>query len=606
MESQTFELTDDQQKILECKDYLLIKGGPGSGKTTIAIIKAAQIAKYELKNYQRILFLSFARATVSRVLEAIDEYKIIDSEIKRRIEVETYHSFFWSIIKTHGYLLGMPRNLSILTPSNESIVLANIRNEYEKGNQLSDYLKKEKEDKEMAARNKLAFTKGRISFELFAELSFSLLSNSKKILNLINTCYPYIILDEFQDTNLSQWNVVKSLGQNSTLIALADPEQRIFDFIGAHPERLDHFQLEFSPKVIDLKDNNFRSSGTDILKFGNDILSGNFLRNYIDVSVIRFPSNQNQAFAKLKAQTIQSRRRLIDKGIMNWTLAILVPTKKLMRQVSDCFNVQDRLPIIHHQAAFDKHGAILSAEIIAFLLQPNQGPHDEAQFIDLLCNFLNGKGGETPTRSNLNIAVKIKKDYEKSTGLFLFEGSIPYSSNISSIINTYYQIRKLSYSGSPINDWITVRNILESSSSESLRNVAAEAKNLRLLNRGTQLRDALFQNWIDNGCYLNALDIVRQSFLIEHFATSQKIENGVIVMNMHKAKGKQFDEVIIFEGWPIKKNNIIVSNLDRIVRGNIENKDIMNAKYNLRVSVTRAKLHTTIMTPADDPCILFL
>ena len=180
----------------------------------------------------------------------------------------------------------------------------------------------------------------------------------------------------------------------------------------------------------------------------------------------------------------------------------------------------------------------------------------------------------------------------------------PVNSVLKGTAAAYEAALAVKLTGDPDKDWIAMRAILEGGACKRLDTLANEVRNVRLLERGTQLRLGLAQDWRDYGGYLNALSITRQAFLQEHFASAHRPETGVIVMNMHKAKGKQFDEVIIFEGWPTRSMGEIKANPDRIVRWNARSDQMTQARQNFRVSVTRAKTRTTILTPKDDICVL--
>ena len=598
------EMTEGQQQIMASDGNLLVTGGPGSGKTTISILKAAQIAEQYARSGQKVLFLSFARATVSRVIEAIGCEQRISAATKKVIDIDTYHAFFWRILTTYGYLIGLPRRLNILTPPKEAVALSKVRSGFAVKN-LSDEQKKVKQSAEMEERTRLAMDEGYICFDLFALYAGAILHGSERIRHLISLMYPAIILDEFQDTNKSQWHVVQALGKCSRLVALADPEQRIYDWIGADPARLDHFREKFSPNEVDLGKDNHRSAGTDITIFGNDLLSGKFRQSQYNGVVINFfVSFQVPAMTKLVTTIYAARQRLIAQCIKNWTLAVLVPTKKLTRMVSDALRHPPAgMSKVSHTAAVEMEGAILAAEIVSFLMQPSVEGCHFAQFVDLLCNYFRGKGGSDPTKGALSAAMNIRRSYEDflaraSNGKGLRKNSI-----FSSVVEVYEKVRSLAVTGDPGKDWHSITQILENSSCQCLKEIAEEVGSISLLGKGTQLRQQLAQDWLDNG-YKNALSIIRHAFVQEHLYTGTKPETGVVVMNMHKAKGKQFDEVIIFEGWPNKARGKIIANANRIVRSNSRDQINDQARQNLRVSITRGKCRVTILTPGDDPCVL--
>lgn len=572
-------ITEEKQKILDAAGNLLIMGGPGSGKTTIALLKADhEIKKSILKNGQKILFLSFARATIARVEQ---HAKSVLSEINNdSVEINTYHGFTWNILRSHGKLL-IPNKIHLLPPHEASARLSSFADPHERD------LEKER----------LFTDEGLLHFDLFSKKCLQLLSSSRALSRIISDAYPIIILDEFQDTDHDQWMLMKHLGQRSILIALADLEQRIYDFRGADPARISQFIETFHPQVFDFGTENNRSSGTDIVQFGNDLVTGrNIGKKYSNVEIFHYPMRKGKIeIIQIKSYIL---RRLKEVGNNpDWSLAVLVPSNKLMMDVSDIFGKQNQftdgrtMPAISHEVSIDVTGPAIAATIIAKILElSSQGMCRMEDIVAALCDYILGRrGGDKSVPKCEQDMVKALSDYI-SIGSFTkpIKGK-PKQQIIADCSQIAASCNSLQFTGEVSADWVMVRDTLRDTESDYLKKLHKDAQFIRLLHKGSLLNNGLAQLWRSNSNYIGATELVENAITQEHFATSKRVWNGINVMTIHKAKGKEFDEVIIYEGSFAGQRFVLYDDVDK-------------ARLVLRVAVTRAKQKVIIITPKNEPC----
>ena len=90
---------EEHKIVLNATGHLLVTGGPGSGKTTIALQKALKyIDGNNLQSGQQVLFLSFSRAAVSRISQSAD-LVVTRDDFQDFLSIQTFHSFFWEYIQ---------------------------------------------------------------------------------------------------------------------------------------------------------------------------------------------------------------------------------------------------------------------------------------------------------------------------------------------------------------------------------------------------------------------------------------------------------------------------------------------------------------------------
>ncbi len=560
-------ICQDRQQVLDAKNHILVVGGAGCGKTTIALLKGERRVEAGLLSGQSVLFLSFSRAAVGRITQTAKER--VSRESRERLTVQTFHSFFWEILKGHGYLLGAPRRLRILLPQDESAIRAGQESDDETWNGEWERLFREQ---------------GLVAFDLFSPKVRELFLRSKPIRHLFADRHPLIIVDEAQDTAEDQWESLKLLAERSQLVCLADLEQQIYDFRpGVSSERVTHIMNALNPLRVNLGGQNHRSPGSEILVFGNDILF-NTPRGapYKGVSQRRYsPRAALRDDAIRQCVGMVNRKFTEETGQLPENIAIMGTWGRGVTIISRALTGDGANAHIPHRVIIDQAPVLLSSRLVAFLMEP--GTIEELRNLSvalyLVADVFRSKGGKL----NLAQAQRLSAQGEEAA-----RARAPKGNSVGDkLLRLLRDVRTHRFTGDPRVDWLEARRKLRDSGCPVLATVAGHAEQLVTFQRGQRIAAELADLWQSSGSYGGARRALDNALAQEVLLSGGNDLKGIQVMTVHKAKGKEFDAVIIFDD---SHNCPLVFCKEAA--------PYPRSRKLVRVGITRAKHHVLMLTPA--------
>ncbi len=316
-------LNENQRQAAEWLDGpLLVLAGPGSGKTAVLTLRIANLIRNNPDETYRILGVTFTVKAANEMQKRIQE---LLGENNRRIQVRTIHSFCTDILRQHGSHLGLRPDFSVITDDKDRIallkelkdqniieiddpedLLKKIDIMFTHGINAEDLPAHFKEEQQESCLILQAVFKGylqkltegnQLDFGSMLYFSRKLLETMPRIARQVKTVYRYICVDEFQDTNLAQYKILKLLAESNTanLFVVADDDQVIFQWNGADPKRLEALKKDYLPKIIQLPEN-YRCP-QEVVDIANRLIAHN--SNRLEAKEIGVSHSQKQGVIKI-------------------------------------------------------------------------------------------------------------------------------------------------------------------------------------------------------------------------------------------------------------------------------------------------------------------
>lgn len=354
------DLNEDQYQAVTASDGpALVLAGAGSGKTRTLTYRVAWLLDKGIRP-QEILLLTFTNKAAKEMLERVEELTGVE---KHRFWGGTFHGIGQRVLRMYGEALGLSNSFTILDQSDSESLMDRVVKSVD-----SSFLKNKDNPKPKMIASLISYARNTQSsildtilsksmrsvqevsekLEIFAktyaeekikqqvvdyddllELWLRLMEKDESVAQYLQNRFKYILVDEYQDTNILQSRIVDKIAHNHQLMAVGDDAQCIYTWRGANYENIATFADRHPGTRIFKIEINYRSS-PEILDFANRILDHHISHNPLHKELQANKPNHLKPYfittmdTRQQAQFVYSRiRDLVREGRPLSDIAIL-------------------------------------------------------------------------------------------------------------------------------------------------------------------------------------------------------------------------------------------------------------------------------------------
>ena len=566
--SQILKGLNEQQKkaVLHTNGPLLILAGAGSGKTSVLTRKIAYLIKEKNISEFNILAFTFTNKAAKEMKDRVGV--LLDKNIDH-MWIGTFHSICSRMLRMNIEKIGYKSNFSIYDSADSKTLIKEIMKDFniddkytpvgEVVSSISDYknrMQKPEEiiDNAIYERQKnigeiyLEYEKRKkrnnaLDFDDLILKTIKLLKKDKETLKYYSNKFNYILVDEYQDTNKSQYELIRlfsSIHQN--ICVVGDSDQSIYSWRGADITNILNFEKDYKDAEIILLEQNYRST-TIILDAANALIKNNTERkeknlwsNKKDGHNIVY-RNSSSAYDEAE-DVILKINQMYNAGYNYKDMAILYRTNSQSRVFEEKL-MANHIPhqIIGGLKFYDRREVKDIIAYLSFIANP-----DDNLSLKRIINI--------PKRGLGDVSINKLESYANSTSQSMYDAI--YDDELSKYLSNSI-IKKLRSFADDMTEFINlieeylvtdiVEEIYEKSGYKQMLENSNKIEDKTRINNISELTSAVAE-FEKNNPDGNLYDYLQNVNLLSDVDKTENNE-GISLMTIHAAKGLEFDVVFL-------------------------------------------------------------